>query len=470
MTISRRIERWSADGKTRLATYDSMASVGRDAIFLPGGIPANSIKYSLDKGTVYRGYIWKSVCFEPIGLVKEITVRGMVVEVSTCGLFRTKLKDAWMPWREGEKDDRGDGLIYYNVSFGTAGKDRLRRRVHWLVAYAFLEKLSGMNDFDSPALDPSSTYEEFLDECDLKKLVIDHINHPAIGMRSNDIRNLRLVTCGKNARLANAKQKDSVVTNSGTHKWSVDGTVFGSLRLAVYHFYPQFDSHEKVKKFTNSFLSPRRNREIHGRYWERVVEGDLNGEEWKEGKYQNGDVYMVSNLGRVRTKRKTGFGCLRERYYRWGKKSIFVHRLVATIWCADNLRDVMKRTGLPVEKLVVRHILKRGIPDNRAVNLEWGTSADNNDDNLKSVVELIFGSSSPIRTMTLEYIGAPTKEIETLFEIMERLAHKAREPRVCRIKRRGIDQSSEGVAARKRRARLSAAPLIAMIEDPGFWE
>ena len=96
----------------------------------------------------------------------------------------------------------------------------------------------------------------------------------------------------------------------------------------------------------------------------------IEGEEWRDV-VAKGDVYYVSNIGRVAYKRKDGclylftqrlspFG-----YIVIGRRTVFVHRLVATAFISD----------IP-EGMVINH--KNGIKtDNRVENLEIVTQKEN---------------------------------------------------------------------------------------------
>lgn len=94
------------------------------------------------------------------------------------------------------------------------------------------------------------------------------------------------------------------------------------------------------------------------------------GEEWRDA-VAKGDVYYVSNIGRVAYKRKNEHLYLythrinHNGYVVIGKKSVFVHRLVATAFISD----------IP-EGMVINH--KNGIKtDNRVENLEIVTPREN---------------------------------------------------------------------------------------------
>jgi len=376
---------------------------GRDRSIFPSGKQAINqyVKGGNNKkqGTLYRGNFWHYAPpkFVPTGVVKQIRVGGYDIKVSSCGLVCTRDGSKWSLWKQGSEKGRVGDRVYYDITLGPQ-KTKKHHVIHNIVAYAFMEVIEPnvyppnmsyeeMMKLPQFEFSPDSTYEEFRTEMKEQDAVMDHKKHPAPDtMRLNDVRNMRFSTKKQNHAKAVAKQKNQI--RDSAQPWRVDGVLYKSHQSASTTIYGFTTSKERAK-FKGRFTSGNRSGfkkgtvvqrlVVDGRLWEKVPDHQIEGEEWKPWTH-DGKQYQVSNQGRIKGPRGMLAGTKKSTpYHRFADGMKGYHQIVAQVWCRDKLEAAIKRTGLPMKDLVVRHIndVKH---DNRASNLDWGTVAENNDD------------------------------------------------------------------------------------------
>ena len=422
------VERYSLSGEL-LASYESYAAAGRDKTVFPSG--KQCINKYVNKNILYKNFIWKksSSATMPKGEVRDVTIKGVSFQVSSCGLIRKKFKNKWNSWSEGSVVSNNNQRIYFEIvcSKKINGKNvkLFRERVHKIVLFAFFTEIKGSDGRDFyPALGgddfegylekwrksnfilcPDATWEEFCEEYERPivdavsgkqtNFSIDHLSHKPSDMRSNDIRNLELVNKKENHRRAMKKRAETGNSGPGfRYGFLVDDKFYGNIYAAIEAEEKIVDKGEQLI-FKNNKLNRRarggRTQHIDEGYyiegnsgrkfWKRVQLAEpKDGEQWKTGEYK-GETFVVSNFGRFKL-----HGCIVEgwknstEYIRFGSHGSHVaHRIVASIWNKKDLDETISRTGLSHEKLVVRH-LDNDKPNNKHTNLKWGTTKENNQD------------------------------------------------------------------------------------------